>query len=246
MVTIALAAATTLITGFLLGAIRARPELRRIRAELAAARRLAEHDPLTGLPNRAGARRHLDLQVAAGTAQIAVLIDLDGFKAVNDTWGHQIGDAQLAAVADRLAAACSLIGALASRLGGDEFLLLLRPADLPTVLGQVTAILAGLGKPMTLRTRDAVTVILSPGASAGIALPETGSAWADLLRHADIALYRAKARPGRAVLYTCGMQQPALPGLSTQSGSLRFCTRVPHPPSRATPARRPPVHVALK
>ena len=203
----------TLITGFLLGAVRTCPSRRRLRADLAAARRQAEHDPLTGLPNRTGAQRRHELLLAAGSAHVAVLIDLDGFKAVNDTWGHQVGDAQLAAVAERLAAACSTIGAVACRLAGDEFLVLLPEADRCDVLRQVKAILAALGKPVTLRTEGSGTLSIRTSASAGIALPESESSWADLLHRADIALYWAKTLSGHAVLHTNGMKQPPVTGV---------------------------------
>lgn len=205
------ATASALIAGLLLGTVSARPKLRRIRAELADTRRLAEQDALTGLPNRAGAQRHLRLAAATGRAQAAVLLDLDKFKTVNDTWGHQTGDALLVAVAARLAHACTPIAASVARLSGDEFLLLLPHADPHTLLTQVRTVLDGLREPMTLSVDGAATTTVTPTASAGIALPESGSTWAELLRHADIALYHAKARPGQAVLHTSGMRQPLLP-----------------------------------
>jgi diguanylate cyclase (GGDEF)-like protein len=194
--------------GFFLGCLAVWPHILRMRTEAAGARWLAEHDPLTGLPNRSGAQRHHRLQVAAGRAPVAVLLDLDEFKAVNDTWGHQAGDAQLVAVADRLTAACTPIGAFASRLAGDEFLLLLPHTDPHTAVEHVTAVLARLSAPMTLPAHDTTTITAAPSASAGVALPEPETAWADLLRHADIALYHAKTLPGRAVLYTPEMRRP--------------------------------------
>jgi diguanylate cyclase (GGDEF)-like protein len=197
------------LAGFLLGCTAVGPQLRRMRTEMDRTRFLAEHDPLTGLPNRRAAQRHFQLQVAAGRSSAAVLIDLDGFKAVNDTWGHQAGDAQLTAVADRLAAGCQPISAFAARLAGDEFLLLLPPADPETVLRQVTALLARLGAPLALPVDDTTAITCTPDASAGIALPESDTTWVDLLRRADIALYQAKTHRGRAVLYTPGMHHPA-------------------------------------
>jgi diguanylate cyclase (GGDEF)-like protein len=241
MFALTVAAASALIAGFLLGAICAWPKLRGMRTELAATRWLAEHDPLTGLPNRACAQRHHELQVAAGNAHAAVLIDLDGFKAVNDTWGHQAGDAQLTAVAERLAAACTSIGALASRLAGDEFLLLLPHSDPHAVLEHVNTILARVSKPITLPVQDAITITATPTASAGIALPESGNTWADLLRRADIALYRAKATPGHAVLYTRGMQQPIL---RAHCGPRLRESEAPHSSSRAAPAQALPLPAA--
>jgi diguanylate cyclase (GGDEF)-like protein len=203
-------AATTLIGGFGLGGVCTRPRFRRLRAELEAARWLAEHDPLTGLLNRAGAQRYYDAQIAAGHALVAVLIDLDGFKVVNDTWGHQAGDSQLAAIGDRLADACTAIDAQASRLAGDEFLLLLPDGDSRAVLEHVTDILDRISAPLTLLAVEPLMVTITPSASAGIALPVGEGKWAEVLRCADIALYRAKAVSGQAVLYTGGMQQPSL------------------------------------
>ena len=169
------ATASALIAGLLLGTVSARPKLRRIRAELADTRRLAEQDALTGLPNRAGAQRHLRLAAATGRAQAAVLLDLDKFKTVNDTWGHQTGDALLVAVAARLAHACTPIAASVARLSGDEFLLLLPHADPHTLLTQVRTVLDGLHEPMTLSVDGAATTTVTPTASAGIALPESPS-----------------------------------------------------------------------
>jgi diguanylate cyclase (GGDEF)-like protein len=206
------ATVTALITGVVLCAVCTCPKLRQMRTQLAAARWLAEHDPLTGLANRSGAHRHHRREITAGRATIAVLIDLDDFKTINDNWGHQTGDAHLTAIAQRLTAACTPHGALASRLGGDEFLVLIPRAAYTAphdVLEHVTAILTQLGKPMTLPIEGATTITTIPHASAGIAVPEPATAWADLLRHADIALYHAKTRPGHAVLYTPGMRQPA-------------------------------------
>jgi len=207
----ALATVTALIAGLFLGVVSAWPELRQVRAELASSLRLAEHDPLTGLPNRAAAQRHFQLQAAASRAPAAVLLDLNNFKTVNDTWGHQAGDAVLTTIATRLVDACAPIGGLASRLAGDEFVLLLLPTDPPTVVNHVDAILDRLSEPITFVINNTLTATVAPSASAGIALPKPGSTWTDSLREADIALYHAKSRPELAVLYTIGMRQPPLP-----------------------------------
>jgi diguanylate cyclase (GGDEF)-like protein len=204
----AIAALSAGAAGFLLGSVAAWPPVRRLRTEVARARHLAEHDPLTELPNRCGAQRHFRVQAAARRSCAAVLLDLDDFKAVNDSWGHHVGDAHLTAVADRLAAGCQPIGAFAARLAGDEFLLLLPPADPETVLRQVTAVLDRVGAPLVLPFDDTTAITSTPRASAGVALPEPDITWADLLRRADIALYQAKTQRGRAVLYTHDMYQP--------------------------------------
>ena len=205
--------AVTAGLGFLLGAAWHRPKLWQAHAELAAARWLAEHDALTGLPNRAGLQRHHQRLIAARPASAAVLLDLDDFKAVNDTWGHQAGDALLAAVADRLAQGCGPLDAVAGRLGGDEFLLLLPRTTARAALEAVQVLLSELNKPMTLPIGHGGTVTVLPTASAGIALREprreSANAWGDLLRRADVALYHAKLQRGQAVLHTAGMRQPA-------------------------------------
>ena len=188
------------LAGFLLGRMAACPLLQRLHADLTYARHLAEHDPLTGLPNRVGAQRHHRVQVAAGRAPVAVMLDLDGFKAVNDTWGHQAGDAHLCAVATRLADGCRVIDAFAARLAGDEFLLLLTEARPDIALREVNAILTRLSAPLMLPVEGAATTTCTPGASAGIALPEPGNDFAEMLRHADVALYQAKTQRGQAVL----------------------------------------------
>ncbi|NUP48425.1 MAG: GGDEF domain-containing protein, partial [Catenulispora sp.] len=208
MFPLALTTILLLAFGYLLGHHRSRARCHRLRADLAAARHLAEHDALTGLVNRAGAQRYYEAQAASGVAVAAVLIDLDGFKGVNDTWGHEVGDAQLVAIARRLAEATAAIGAVAGRLAGDEFLLLMPDPDTALVHGQVAAILAQLGAPLTLVAADALLIDLTPRASAGIALPHPDRTWAGLLRRADIALYQAKAVGGHAVLHTSGMQHP--------------------------------------
>jgi len=194
--------------GFLLGAACRCPKLRRARAELAAARRLAEHDALTGLPNRAGLQHHHQRLIAAGSVPAAVLLDLDDFKSVNDTWGHQAGDALLTAVADRLVRGCGPLDAVAGRLSGDEFLLLLPQATAPAALEAVRALLSELGEPIAIPVEEFGSVTVLATASAGIALPEQTSGWNDLLCRADVALYHAKVQRGHVVLHTTGMRQP--------------------------------------
>lgn len=213
MFPLVLATILLLAFGYVLGHHRSRARCHRLRADLAAARHRAEHDPLTGLVNRFGAQRFYEAQTASGVAVAAVLIDLDGFKDVNDTWGHEVGDAQLVAIAGRLADATAAIDAVAGRLAGDEFLLLVPGPDAGLLQAQVAAILAQVGAPLTLVAADALLIDLTPRASAGIALPHRDRTWAGLLRRADIALYQAKAVGGHAVLHTSGMQHPRRAGV---------------------------------
>ena len=155
------------------------------------------HDPLTTLPNRAlllERLQHALAQVSRGGARPALLLlDLNGFKVINDSLGHAAGDRLLIAVADRLAAAMRP-GDTIARLGGDEFAVLLdRAADIHEVTGIATRLLDTLAMPLALEGRELVVE-----ASLGIALAVGGETRPDdLLRDADLALYRAK-EGGRA------------------------------------------------
>ncbi|MGI4768359.1 MAG: putative bifunctional diguanylate cyclase/phosphodiesterase [Janthinobacterium lividum] len=152
---------------------------------------LAHHDVLTDLPNRASfcaalARtlRHPERMGAA-----VVSLDLDGFKPVNDRYGHPVGDALLVAVAERLRSAV-VPDALVARFGGDEFVILIeRPSGLGAVEGLCRQIIARLAEPFTV-LGECVTV----GTSVGVAFaPIDGDTEDALLKNADAALYRAKA-----------------------------------------------------
>jgi diguanylate cyclase (GGDEF)-like protein len=167
-------------------------------------RHQALHDALTGLPNRTlfldRAENALRL---AGRTQIwpAVLyLDLDGFKPVNDTYGHEAGDILLQAFADRLRG-CLRSADTAARLGGDEFAVLVNgPIDPDGVARVVARIKAELARPIDLSGGRQATV----GASIGIAIAEPAAADVEtLVRRADQAMYTAKrARDGRYVIYT--------------------------------------------
>jgi len=148
-------------------------------------------DPLTGVLNRAACLDRLAHALArAGRAgrSIAVLfIDLDGFKAVNDSLGHAIGDAVLSAVARRLDDAVRRSDSLA-RLGGDEFVVLAEDIDGPqTVDGLLERVSCALREPFEVP--DGVVKL---GASIGVVVAAGGTA-AEVLGQADVAMYRAKA-----------------------------------------------------
>ncbi|MGI4976116.1 MAG: putative bifunctional diguanylate cyclase/phosphodiesterase, partial [Janthinobacterium lividum] len=150
--------------------------------------RLAHHDPLTELPNRLVLCRRVE-QLSGGRAPAALLmIDLDGFKAVNDDHGHVRGDAVLRQVSQRLLG-CVRAADTVARLGGDEFAVLLGDVADPVRAGEVAeSIIRALSRPIAL---DAATVGI--GASVGIALyPGDGGSTAELLSSADLALYQAK------------------------------------------------------
>lgn len=152
----------------------------------------ALHDILTGLGNRAllwEALSKLD-DPSRGSRQSAVLLlDLDEFKVVNDTLGHQAGDQLLVEVARRLEACCRPDDTIA-RLGGDEFAILLDRmsslGDATTVAGRISD---ALSRPVFLSGRSVV-----PQASMGIALVRSGTSAEELMRQADHAMYESKSR----------------------------------------------------
>jgi diguanylate cyclase (GGDEF)-like protein len=155
-------------------------------------RHLANHDALTGLPNRRRFNERLREALAApGRGGVAVLLlDLDHFKNVNDTLGHQAGDALLRSAAARIRA-CTREGDLVARLGGDEFAVLMqgdagRRERAEALAGRIASALA---EPFAIDRYRA-----SVAASIGVATAAGPGASADaMLRHADVALYRAKA-----------------------------------------------------
>jgi len=176
----------------------AEEELCRVEGELSAEQHAARHDHLTGLPNRrwfygAGA-------ALVGTTDrrplIAVLVDLDDFKRINDTFGHRAGDEVLVTVARRLAGVVGV--GLVARLGGDEFVALFdlppgcpdRPAGnrdgLTETAGRITEVLSAQ-VPVTGGWNVAVR------ASIGVVVAAPGSDLDEVLDRADAAMYRAKA-----------------------------------------------------
>lgn len=164
-------------------------ELEAVRAEM---RRLAMHDPLTGLANRNLLRLHAEHGRRRPGRPIAVLLlDLDGFKQVNDAFGHSVGDELLKAVADRLGT-CVRETDLVARLGGDEFVVLLDGADDAYAQRVAEHIRQALAEPFGI---DGVWVRV--GASVGVALSDgTGDPATfldDLLRTADAGMYRSKS-----------------------------------------------------
>ncbi len=152
----------------------------------------ATHDSLTGLLNRAGLHEALEQAVHAQQSLALMLIDLDRFKVVNDTMGHEAGDELLIGVAQRIGR-CLPRGALVARLGGDEFVALVPDTASGHIDEIADELVLHVGRPVMLRGTQIAT-----GASLGVAMfPADGQTAADLLRHADMAMYAAKAR-GRA------------------------------------------------
>lgn len=158
-------------------------------------RRLALHDELTGLPNRTSLHADLDaILESSGTARSTsvAIFDLDGFKDINDTLGHLIGDKLLQEVATRIVTAAD--EARVYRSGGDEFVVILVGQGNPVeICGTVGRILKSLSEQFEI---DAHRLFLA--ASAGIAIaPNDGLSVDDLLGNGDLALYDAKAAGGR-------------------------------------------------
>ncbi len=153
---------------------------------------MARHDALTGLPNRILCREHMDrvLPSVRRGGNLAVLcLDLDGFKGVNDTLGHPAGDELLRLVARRLRDSTRETDMIA-RVGGDEFTIVQADAEQPTAAAALAdRLVEALGTPFEIMGQR-----VEIGTSIGIVLAdETAASSEDLLRNADVALYRAKA-----------------------------------------------------
>ncbi|RLV47990.1 EAL domain-containing protein [Nocardioides mangrovicus] len=181
----------------------------------------ATHDLLTGLVNRAQALRHVDdvlgSSYARGVRAAVLFIDLDGFKRVNDTYGHAAGDEVLQLVAARVVRETPR--ELAARLGGDEFMVLLEDTDEHAALQVAQRLVEALHQPFRLRHEREVRI----GASIGVALSDVALATDGkaLMHDADLAAYRAKsAGKGRADL--C---DPELVRVSTERVQLEAALR---------------------
>ncbi|WP_045855765.1 bifunctional diguanylate cyclase/phosphodiesterase [Teredinibacter purpureus] len=163
--------------------------------------KLAFYDPLTDLPNRRFFRGHLELTIASAKKydkKLAVLMtDLDDFKKINDTFGHDAGDRLLTKIGSRLKAAAASIDVV-SRMGGDEFMVLIKNVESSSQLEHKTQlILAALNEKIELNNQ-----LVEVGGSIGVAVfPNDAIAYEELIRYADIALYNAKAQGGNTVSY---------------------------------------------
>jgi len=179
--------------------IRYAQSVARVEESEARNRFLAYHDALTGLANRLRFDRELEAIAEAGDhARCAVLcLDLDRFKAVNDMYGHPAGDAVIRTVAERISACVGARG-LVARIGGDEFILLLRSdLDRDSVMLLCDSIIESVGREIAFEGGTARV-----GASIGVAWwPDDARTAKTIIRSADEALYRAKeAGRGRAFL----------------------------------------------
>lgn len=198
-------------------------ERKRVENQLA---HTALHDPLTDLPNRVlftdrlnhameHARRHKNFSFAV------FFLDLDRFKVVNDSLGHNIGDLLLVESARRLAT-CVRMEDTVARLGGDEFVLLIESMDRPAEYVQVAnRILDSLAQPLNLEDH---TVFVS--VSIGIVLSDVGyERPGDILRDADIAMYHAKRQGrGRYEIFNLAMRESVTTRLELETGLRRALT----------------------
>lgn len=152
----------------------------------------ASHDQLTGLANRNGFNLRLDAALAAAqrsdTTLAVLCLDLDRFKAVNDTLGHHAGDQLLIQVAQRMRDAARALDVI-GRLGGDEFAIVLPGANIAGAEHVSERLLEAIREPYTLKGQK-----IGVGISIGAAIyPTDGATSEELLRNADTALYNAKA-----------------------------------------------------
>jgi diguanylate cyclase (GGDEF)-like protein len=152
----------------------------------------ALHDPLTGLPNRDLLMDRLSHSLArgarGGTSTAVMFCDLDRFKSVNDTYGHEAGDQLLVAVADRLREV-TRPGDTVARLGGDEFVVVVEGVrDLDAVRALAERVRRAMAEPVRVGARTVRT-----DASIGVAVAAAEDDARSVLREADAAMYRAKA-----------------------------------------------------
>ncbi|MET7751680.1 GGDEF domain-containing protein [Micromonospora sp. NPDC005367] len=171
-------------------ALRAEAEIEHLQAELAAERHAASHDPLTGLPNRRAFYRLAAalLTDASGRSVVAVVLDLDDFKQVNDQYGHAAGDQVLISMAERLAAFAG--DNLVARLGGDEFagLLVTPTLDRRWIDHASRRLYEMLAAPISMGG-----FTLRVTASVGLAPVTSPTQLPEALRQADASMYRAKS-----------------------------------------------------
>jgi diguanylate cyclase (GGDEF)-like protein len=180
---------------------RLKKKVKRLRCEVARARHFAYHDPLTGLPNRCLLMDRLNqvtvMAARQGRPLALLLLDLDGFKSVNDSLGHAAGDEILQQVAERLSA-CIRGCDTACRYGGDEFVIMLPEIDSRESADAVAHKIADrLAAPYSI---DGAIVSLTASIGAAIYRPGAQGS-ADLIRQADVAMYLAKSlgKPSRPI-----------------------------------------------
>jgi diguanylate cyclase (GGDEF)-like protein len=201
---------TGALTGSALTSLGARRVFGAMRAQLADAAWQLAHDPLTGLHNRHGLRTAHAAFAAAHPPQpvVAVLIDLDGFKEINDNHGHIVGDEVLIEIAERLAPVAAFYGGIIARHSGDEYAALF-PVRQHGIARIADALLSAIAAPIEVQA-DNGPVVVALSASIGVAVVDSTDPFEEVaLYNADIAMYHAK-RGGRNqhTLYTPGMTMP--------------------------------------
>ena len=181
----------------------------------------ATHDGLTGLPNRTMLLEKLTAAldrrpVSGGTGPVVVFLDLDRLKIVNDSLGHERGDELLARIAERLPLAVPE-DVLVARFGGDEFVVLSETtATREDAVRLVEDVLDAIAQPVRLEGR-----VITPTASAGVVVASAGQTATEVLRDADIAMYRAKHRGGSGYQFSdADMRQRAFDRLDLE-GQIR-------------------------
>ncbi|HET7312954.1 GGDEF domain-containing response regulator [Salinisphaera sp.] len=168
---------------------------------------LAEHDQVTGLFNRRVIQERIAKKLAEATerqgAFTVIYFDLDGFKSINDSLGHNIGDRALAMAAERLNDCCGS-GVLLGRMGGDEFVAVADEADTVRIEAVLADVLARFRVPVAVREHR-LCVTISIGAAR---YPEDGADAVTLLAHADAAMYAAKRAGRDRFCWFAGIDQP--------------------------------------
>ncbi len=181
------------------GAVRTQLASRQI-GRMADLRRQARTDDLTGLPNRRALYAEASAHLIPGDGRrcALLLLDLDRFKEVNDSLGHDVGDLLLVQVGSRLFGQCRP-GDLLARLGGDEFALLIQDAGHDDAVTAAVRLQAVLARPFTLEG-----IAIETNVSIGIALfPDQGDTLKVLLRKADLAMYKAKSSRSGHHVFVC-------------------------------------------
>jgi diguanylate cyclase (GGDEF)-like protein len=188
-------------------------------------RHLAYNDPLTGLPNRSMFMEQLGSLLnrvrRKGQMMAILFLDLDRFKMVNDTLGHDVGDLLLKAVAERINR-CVRSGDLVARLGGDEFTIILDNISTHKVAASVAEkICHALAEPFTFIGQE-----MYVSTSIGISLcPQDGADIGSLMKHADTAMFKAKDRGGQYQFYETGMEAAVSKQLELQNDLRRALER---------------------
>ena len=189
-------------------------------------RYLAHYDELTGLPNRSMFHLRVEQALArarrAGTRMAILFIDLDRFKNINDTLGHDVGDRVLNEIAVRLRASLREVDTVC-RLGGDEFVVLIEDLPEPAQVASVAQkILAEIARPITLETRE-VHITSSIGIST---YPDDSADMQGLMKNADISMYRAKDQgKNNYQFYSAQMNVHTLERLALESDLRRALER---------------------